>query len=194
MRPVIHRKDTRLLQLAVGSLLLAVLLLVKYHRQPDTATLQIIAHALSSPPGTNSTVYMDMGEAAFRASDHRIFTHLFFEEHKKFIYPPSSLFLTEILATAPHLHVSPQVVFGTMLLLGWAGTLVLAILIYKAERGTVTLLEGTCIGLLGIIFLPLAEGLYRGQIQVLLTCLWGLAILLWCKNRRGWAGVVLALT
>jgi hypothetical protein len=180
-------------ELAVGSLLLAILLLAKYH-QRDTATLQIIGHALSSPPGTDSTFYMDMGEAAFRDPGHRIFTKLFFEQHQKFIYPPSSLFLTEILALAPYLHVSSQVALQTMLLAGWTGTLILAVLLYRTERGTMSFGESACIVLLGVIFLPLAEGLYRGQVQILLTCLWGLAVLLWCKNQRGWAGAVLALT
>ncbi len=194
MRPTVVRRNSRLIALAVGSLLLAVVLFAKYHDRSDTASLQIIGHALSSPPGTDSTSYMDMGEAAFRAPGHRIFSDLFFKEHQKFIYPPSSLFLTEMLGLAPHLNISSRAALGAMLLLGWAGTLVLAVLVYRTQRGTATLMEVACIVLLGVIFLPLAEGLYRGQVQVVLTCLWGSAVLLWSKNRHGWAGAILALT
>jgi alpha-1,2-mannosyltransferase len=194
MRPTVRRRNSRLIALAVGSLLLAVILMAKYHARSDTASLQIIGHALSSPAGTDSTVYMNMGEAAFRTPGHRIFSDLFFKEHQKFIYPPSSLFLTEMLALGSHLNVPSQAGLGAILLLGWSGTLVLAVLLYRTQRGAVTLVDGACIVLLGVIFLPLAEGLYRGQVQVVLTCLWGLAVLLWSKSRHGWAGAVLALT
>jgi hypothetical protein len=45
-----------------------------------------------------------------------------------------------------------------------------------------------------VLFLPIAEALYRGQVQILLTFLWGLAVLLWSRDRHGWAGFVLAIT
>ena len=180
----------RLLALAASALIFAALLCAKY-RQPDTATLQIIAHALTSPGGTDSALYMNMGEHAFRSDpDHRIFPKLFFAEHQKFIYPPSSLVLIETLGLTPN----PPLALHLLLLFSWVGTLVVAVFFFRSVRGGLTSTEFVSIVLLGILFLPLAEALYRGQIQMLLTFLWGLAALLWQRERRGWAGFILALT
>jgi alpha-1,2-mannosyltransferase len=190
MTPATGRASSRrLLAMAIVALLFAPLLLAKY-RQPDTATLQIVAHALTSPAGADSALYMNMGEAAFRGPGHRIFPKLFFEEHQKFIYPPSSLFLIEAL----NLTASPDKARFALLLLSWLGTLIVAVFFFREMRGSVTALEAASIVLLGILFLPIAEALYRGQIQILLTFLWGFAALLWQRERRGWAGFVLALT
>jgi hypothetical protein len=184
-----NRTSPRLLALAGLALIVAVLCFLRF-RQPDTATLQSIGHALSSPPGTDSALYMNMGEYAFRAPGHRIFPSLFFAQHQKFIYPPSSLFLIEALNLPP----SPDTARQTLLLASWLGTILLGVLFFRDLRGRITLLEAGSIALLGFLFLPFAEALYRGQIQLLLTFLWGLAALLWQRERRGWAGFVLALT
>lgn len=183
----------RLVVLALGALLFAALMLAKY-RQPDTATLQIVGHALSSPAGTDSSLYMRMGEQAFRESDHRIFPRLFFAQHQKFIYPPSSLFLIEALDAAPRLHMSPDTARLILLLVSWMGTILTAVWFFRVQRPGSTWIEGACIALLAVLFLPIAEALYRGQIQLLLTFLWGLAAMLWCRGRHGWSGLLLAVT
>ncbi len=190
MPPASARPSSRrLLSLAAAALLLALLLFAKY-RQPDISTLQIITHALTSPPGTDSTLYMNMGEAAFHAPGHRIFPTLFFADHQKFIYPPSSLFFIEALNLTP----SPDATLRILLLLSWLGTLTVAALFFRTLRGSITVAEAASITLLGILFLPIAEAFYRGQVQLLLTFLWGLSALLWQRRRPGWAGFILALT
>jgi hypothetical protein len=184
-----NRTSPRLLALAGLALIVAVLCVLRF-RQPDTATLQTIRCALISPPGTDSSLYMNMGEAAFRAPGHRIFPSLFFAQHQKFIYPPSSLFLIEALNLAP----SPDASRQALLLASWLGNILLAIIFFRDLRSRITALEAGAVAVLGFLFLPFAEALYRGQIQLLLTFLWGLAALLWQRERRGWAGFVLALT
>ncbi len=182
----LHRLALALLS---ATLLLAVVVRLRYN-QPDTATLQIVGHALGSPSGTDSSLYMNMGEAAFHAPGHQIFSALFFGQHQKFIYPPSSLFLIEALNLFP----SPDFTRHLLLLAGWLGTLAVSCLLFRGERGRITPAEAGSIVLLGVLFLPLAEALYRGQVQVLLTLLWGLAALAWQRERRGWAGFLLAIT
>jgi alpha-1,2-mannosyltransferase len=139
-------------------------------------------------------MYMDMGEAAFEAPGHRIYAQLFFVEHKKFIYPPSSLFLTQALHVAPRAGVSSKVAMATLVRLSWVAVLVLGVLVYRGRRGGVTWMEAACLVVFGLLFLPVAEGLYRGQVQTILTALWGAAALLWMYGKKGWAGVALAVS
>jgi hypothetical protein len=176
------------------ALAFSLLLLARYGRQPDTATLGIVKHALVSPPGTDSTLYMQMGETAFQSGSHRIYAQLFFTEHQKFIYPPSSLFLTEALNALPRLHLSQSFVWKMLLLLGWAGSLITGMFFYRTQRRQASALELTAVALLGVLFLPFAEAFYRGQVQMLLTFLWGVSLLLWTRRKTGWAGIILALT
>ncbi len=183
----------RLIRLALGALAFAALLFARY-RLPDTATLQIVGHALTSPAGTDSSYYMQMGLDAFHAPGHRIFPKLFFAEHQKFIYPPASLFLIEALDRAPRLHLSPDAARLGLLVLSWLGTLGAAVWFYHEQRGSITAIEAAAIMLLGVLFLPIAEAFYRGQVQLGLTFLWGVAAILWGRGRRGWAGFVLAMT
>jgi Glycosyltransferase family 87 len=183
----------RLLSLACLSVVIALLLLVRYGHVPDTATLNILGHAIVSPAGTDSTFYMQMGESAFR-SGHRIYPQLFFTEHQKFIYPPASLFLIEGL-NALGAHGFPAALLWKMILLvAWAGCVVFGAMFYRACRPRATTVELAAIAVLGTLFLPFAEALYRGQVQVLLTCLWELSAMLWMLRRKGSAGFVLALT
>jgi hypothetical protein len=184
----------RLLALTVSLLLLATLLFAKYGRQPDTATFQILAHAFTSAVGTDSTHYMQMGDNAFRQPGHSIYRELFFVQHEKFIYPPSSLFLLYILNAAPAFDISRNTALFALLLLSWAGILTIGLWLYRLEKGTLGFAEAACIVLIGVLFLPIAEALYRGQIQLLLTFLWGLAVVLWILRKPGWAAFVLGLT
>jgi alpha-1,2-mannosyltransferase len=183
----------RLLSLAGVAFVIAVLLLVAYGKKPDTATLNILGNAIASPAGTDSTFYMQMGESAFR-SGHRIYPQLFFTDHQKFIYPPASLFLMEGLnALAAH-GLSSLLVWKIILLLTWAGCVVLGVVFYRSQRSSATFVELAAVAVLGILFLPFAEAFYRGQVQILLTFLWELSALLWVTRRKSSAGFVLALT
>jgi hypothetical protein len=184
----------RLLALTASLLILAALLFAKYGRQPDTATFQILTHALTSPVGTDSTFYMQMGDDAFRQPGHSIYRELFFVQHEKFIYPPSSLFLLYILNAAPALHISRDTAWFAVLLLSWAGILTIALWLYKLEKGSLPFADAACIVLIGLLFLPIAEALYRGQVQLLLTFLWGLAVVLWMLRKPGWAAFILGVT
>src|SRR5207302_2649166 len=67
-------------------------------------------------------------------------------------------------------------------------------LLYRQLRGSITMVEACCIAVIGALFLPIAEALYRGQIQLLLTWLWGVAVLLWARNNQRSSAFLLALT
>jgi alpha-1,2-mannosyltransferase len=183
----------RLLSLAGVAIAIALLLLACYGRNPDTATLGILGRAMVAPAGTDSTFYMQMGESAFRSGE-RIYPQLFFAEHQKFIYPPASLFLMEGLNAIGAHGVSAELVWKTILLLAWAGCIALGVVFYRECRPRASVVELTSVALLGVLFLPFAEALYRGQVQILLTLLWELSALLWMLRRRGSGGFVLALT
>ncbi len=183
----------RLLLLAVVAIAVSLLLLVRYARQTDTATLDILGHALVAPAATDSTLYMQMGESAFRAG-HRIYPFLFFGQHQKFIYPPASLFLIEGLNALGAHGLNAGIVWKILLLLAWAGCVALGVVFYRSLRPRADALELAAIAVLGILFLPFAEALYRGQVQTLLTFLWELSALFWLARKKGCSGFVLALT
>ena len=186
--------SSRLLALTAAVVIAAIILFLKYRQHPDTATLAIVAHGLSSPAGTDSSLYMQMGESAFHSGDHRIYSHLFFRQQQKFIYPPCSLFLLGALKIAAGAGLPMSTSLLAVLLLSWAGTLVTAILLYRQLRGGITIVEACCITVIGALFLPIAEALYRGQIQLLLTWFWGVAVLLWARNNQRTSAFLLALT
>jgi hypothetical protein len=81
-----------------------------------------------------------------------------------------------------------------ILLLAWAGCVVLGVVFYRSQRSNATVVELVAVAVLGILFLPFAEALLRGQVQILLTFLWELSALLWMLRRKGSSGFVLALT
>ena len=127
----------RLLSLAGAAIAVSLLLLACYGRKPDTATLSILGNAIVSPAGTDSTLYMQMGESAFR-SGQRIYPQLFFTDHQKFIYPPTSLFLIEGLNLLGTHGLSFELVWKIILLLAWAGCTILGVLFYRQRRPQAT--------------------------------------------------------
>lgn len=185
---------TALSCIMAAALMAAVPLAAKLHLHSIVTSVAILRDALTGPPGHDSTFYMNLGEAAFQSPDHRIYQHLFFEQHQKFIYPPSSLWLIEVLERAPLVGLSAAAALKALLLLGWLGTLALSVALYRHLRPQCGWVELSCLTLLGVLFMPVLTALWRGQVQTLLMFLWGAAVLLWTQRRRGWAGAVLALT
>jgi hypothetical protein len=184
----------RVYTLTIVALAFSMLLLAKYGRRQDTVTAKIVEHALTSPAGTDSTLYMQMGEDAFHSADHSIYQQLFFVQHEKFIYPPSSLFVTEALDSLNAHHVSSADVWKIFLVIAWIAAIVVAVILYRIRRRDARWLELVCVAVLGILFLPFAEALYRGQVQIALTLLWGVSILLWERQQTTACGFVLAIT
>jgi hypothetical protein len=185
---------TALSGMMAAAVMAAAPLAARLHLHSIVTSVTILRDALTGPPGHDSTFYMNLGEAAFQLPDHRIYQHLFFEQHQKFIYPPSSLWLTELLDRAPLLHLSPAAALKALLIACWLGTLALGLALYRRQRPQCGWLELTCLVILGVLFMPVLTALWRGQVQTLLMFLWGVAVLLWSQRRHGWAGAVLAVT
>ena len=188
-------RTRRLGQLTAFALGFALLALAVYGRRADTATLKLLGEALRGPAGTDSTYYMRMGEQRFEISGQQLYAKLFLSEHQKFIYPPSSLFLIEALDRLPSVRISPDRAWKIFMLTCWLASIGTGVLLFRQQSGgRATPREMGCIALLGFLFLPFAEAFFRGQVQMLLTALWGVAVLLFARGRRGYAGVLLALT
>jgi alpha-1,2-mannosyltransferase len=190
-----HRRP---LILMVAAVLTAVVLWAGYRSRPDTATIQIVQHALTSAAGTDSTFYMQMGLDAFRAPGHAIYRQLFFVQHLKYIYPPSSLFVMEAMDRAARDGWPLSTVMRWSMVLLWMGTLFCAAWMMvrsgrfgsRRQRWWMTF----CAVVLTVLFLPVAEAFYRGQAQLLLTLLWGVAVLYWMGGRPAWSALALALS
>jgi hypothetical protein len=173
----------------VFALLAETLLIATYGKANQELTFPITVHSLrTSTAGDDSTGYMSKAQLAYHSPDHRIYSRLFFEEHEKFIYPPSSLFMTEALE---HL---PAVTWKILLDLGWLMTLLIGLLMWYTQRGTLRWHEGLAICLLGVLFRPIADALYSGQVQLWLSVFFAASVLLWSRERKGCAGLLLALT
>ena len=81
------------------------------------------------------------------------------------------------------------------MLASWFASIFFAVQFFQQQvKGRATRLELCSIALLGVLFLPFAEAFFRGQVQMLLTALWGGAVLLYASGKKAWAGVLLALT
>ena len=186
---------SRVIQLTAVSLVVAMVLLALNRRASDVATAQIVAHALKEPAGTDSTLYMRLGEQAFQREGSSLYAKLFFEDHQKFLYPPFSLWFIQGLDRLPRWHISPERVWKILLTLCWLGSITTAILFYKQQKsGLASAWELAAVAVLALLFLPFAEAFYRGQVQMLLTLLWGLAALCYGNGKRVTAGALLAMT
>lgn len=159
--------------------------------------ITLIATLLHPLNGDDSTHFLGLAWQTV-ASGQPLYQTLFFAQHQKFLYPTSSLLLCDICAA---LHLSRDLVVHLLVWLSLGGTLwssgelVLETLARQgapaapAQRTPVRIAAA----LIALLFFPLVEGVRVGQIQVVLTFLWMLAVLCILRRAPIRAGFCLAL-
>jgi hypothetical protein len=162
---------------------------------PKTGELRFLAQVCLGWIYNDSSFYMDQAWAVFK-SGKPIYQTLFFAEHVKFIYPPSSL-LTYAIAEKLHLSgwrlIEMIDVLSLPATLAVAGEIFLLVSPPPADERHGKLYRRLLIAALGMLFYPLVSGASIGQIQTFMTFLWTLAVYCWLKNRTARAGMYLAL-
>ncbi|QNI32238.1 DUF2029 domain-containing protein [Alloacidobacterium dinghuense] len=158
-------------------------------RGHEALNIPTVYHALRiKPTGIDSTRWMSLADAAFQAGNHRIYPTLFFVQHEKYLYPPSALFVMEFLQQAP------SSTWKVVMTLSWLGCLSVGLFLWRAIRGNFTLTDTVAVLLLGVLFRPIGMALAEGQVQLLITALFGLSLLFWAHHRRLGSGASLSLT
>jgi hypothetical protein len=163
---------------------------------PQACELRSLVSVLLYRLGTDFTFFMDKAWSVFRSGEP-LYSTLFFDQHIKFIYPPSSLFLYGFFSL---LHIPEEPAVGVLVFGSFLGTLFCAGEILKLKISEHVNLSKTqcwrislCAAFLGALFFPIVNGTLLGNIQTLLTFLWTLAVLCWMKQQKGTAGVLLAM-
>jgi len=182
----------RLFFFCLASLVFACLVTLPH---PKTGEPRFVVQICLGDIYNDSSSYMDRAWDVVK-SGKPIYQTLFFGEHLKYIYPSSSL-LTYVIAEK--LHVLGWKLVRAIVVLSLPATLLVAgeiFLLLSPPPGTERhgrLYRRLLIAALGLLFYPLVLATSVGQIQAFMTFLWTLAVYLWLKDRRGWAGVCLAL-
>lgn len=141
--------------------------------------------------------------------DLPLYRTLFFEEHNRFQYPPSSLFaLMAMEALGPSRVRTTENYSGPWPtvndVLGWAALLATAIaafgLLEHGLRGAIDgddtfwrASRGALVACLVLTFYPLVKAFSLGQIQTWLNAALTLALLAWARGKRGIAGALVAV-
>jgi hypothetical protein len=162
---------------------------------PNACELRSLVSVLLYHLGIDFTFFMDRAWAVMQTGQP-LYKTLFFEQHVKFIYPTSSLFLYKLLTL---LHLPTRPVVNLLILGSFLGTLLCAGEVLRLrilEREPLPPGQRRCVVLaaavLGLLFFPLINGTLMGNIQTPLTFLWTLAVLCWMKQWKSTAGLLLA--
>ncbi len=134
-----------------------------------------------------------------------VYPEIFFREHVKYQYPPSSLL---IVAASEHLPLARLHPIAFLNLASWILMLATALLAAAIFRESIIqtaatellprsriddLARSAAVVLLALMFFPLTRGYRLGQVQTLLTFLAGVSIFAWQKGRKILAGVCIGL-
>lgn len=141
-----------------------------------------------------------------------LYSHLFFERHYRFQYPPSSLFALEALRLAGPDRVRimdgqkfasswppiNDIVGWLFILLTAASTWVVLEIALRRQPGFVDrprlpLVRLALITLLAVTFYPIVKAYTLGQIQVWINALFALSLASWMLGLRPLAGVLIGL-
>lgn len=131
----------------------------------------------------------------------RVYRRLFFDEHVKFQYPPTSLLLLEPVRDWSPERLALAANLGSWCLV-WLVALALeriyslALALYAGHappRGADRVVRGALAIGFTLGFYPIVRAWWGGQIQTLLLALFALALWAWLVRRRGAAGVLIGL-
>ena len=162
------------------------------------------SNALSSPAGNDSWKPMARAQRAFEEQPDASLYRVFFEDHIKFQYPPSALFVLDLFPSrwfdGPE-SLEPGSPMNQ--LLTWASRvafvllILLCVLLYTHGENTtpprdrlIIIVGGV---LLGAMFYPIVRAHILGQIQIFIDCLVAAALLAYMTGWRALAGACVGL-
>lgn len=160
--------------------------------------------ALLRSAGNDSWKPMARAQRAFNDKPDESLYRVFFEDHIKFQYPPSALFVLDLFPSR-WFNGAESLEPGSRMnqLLSWASRvafalgILLCVLIYTHGDRTMTtrdrLIVLVCGVLLGAMFYPIVRAHILGQIQIFIDCLVAAALLAYLTGRRVLAGACIGL-
>lgn len=134
-----------------------------------------------------------------------LYERLFFSEHTKFQYPPTSLLPLELLGTALQLTPASLNAINSVVLVANAGLIALlaSVLLARSSNPQTHLLptagnvDGLAIPLIAFcafwLFYPVTRAFNLGQIQIWIDLAFTASCLLWCLGRKAAAGLCIGL-
>jgi alpha-1,2-mannosyltransferase len=175
--------------------------------QPGESTIGYALRVLLPRSGTDSWYVMLKASAHLREHPEvPIYQALFFDEHRKFQYPLTSLLMLDIpQALAPVGAGTMVLVFQVIsrLCVPAIGVVFAMLMTHAAthgvmgERVRLSRPSRWLMAVVGIasvmLFYPLSRSEHLGQIQTMMSLAAALALLAWQRNKPGWAGVFMGL-
>jgi alpha-1,2-mannosyltransferase len=162
------------------------------------------ANALLSSAGNDSWKPMSRAQRAFEEQPDASLYRVFFEDHIKFQYPPSALFVLDLFPSRwfdgpeslePGLPMNQLLTWASRV--AFAVGLLICVLLYTHGESTLTprdrLIILVCGVLLGGMFYPIVRAHILGQIQIFIDSLVAAALLAYLTGRRALAGACIGL-
>jgi hypothetical protein len=183
--------------LKLGLLTLAHLALVGllFAAKPSSSTIDCLHRDVLGRVGDDSSFFIASAWNAFRAHQP-IYRTLFFEQHMKFQYPTSSIFLGSFAHTVgigTYTAVQWIVLLSALLTIFFATEVFLQVLPQDQPDAGYRWKIWLLIGVLGFTFYPLVNSVDLGQIQTLITFLFTLSVWFWLRKQVSAAAICLAV-
>jgi hypothetical protein len=182
-------------KLLILNLINLLVVCVLFFLKAEGSTVACLRRIVHGQIWTDCSPFIESAWRNARAGNP-IYRTMFFEQHVKFLYPPSSIFLGSV---AHALGVSVYGMVRLLVLTSGAFTLVFAGEVFllvlpsdpedKGYRWKIRLL----IAGLGVLFYPLVLGVDLGQVQTFIAFLFTLGTWLWMRDQKSAAGAFLAL-
>ncbi len=203
-------RDLMVVLILVG--ILPSILFVVLSEPLENTSLGYAEYYVSFPAGTDR-IELDSWRPMARALAHvksapevPLYSQVFFYEHVKFQYPPSSLLIVDLLRAFP--GMSWMKIIDSLTYVSWLSVLIIGILTAIILRRSFLVVTGKeafssskantailyCVVLLiALTFYPMTRSFYLGQIQTLIALLATVSLLAWQYEKKKLAGVLLGL-
>lgn len=167
------------------------------------SVLKIAKDCLLLRVRNDSWYSMAHADQAWRQHPNAIYETVFFQRGVRFIYPPISLLLYRLWRSARWIGIQPFRAMNGTLLACLLGTLIVAgefflRLLPDKTRAVTSRMERwsvrSAIALLGLVFLPIINAYFLGQVQTLLTFLLVASAFLWLRGGRTAPAVMIGVT
>ncbi|UCG60666.1 MAG: DUF2029 domain-containing protein [Candidatus Zixiibacteriota bacterium] len=188
------------------------ILFVVFSERFENTSLGYAEHYVSFPAGTDR-IELDSWRPMARALTHvksapeiPLYSQVFFDEHVKFQYPPSSLLIVDLLRAFP--GMSWMKIIDSLSYLSWLSVLIIGVLtacILRRSFLVVTAKEAFpsskantaalyyVVLLIALTFYPITRSFYLGQIQTLIALLATVSLIAWQYEKKKLVGVLIGL-